>query len=353
MFLYWSMFLFPATLALVAGPRSRQRNTLNTLALSFIFLLFAIAIGLRYEVGGDWFSYELIVALTSYEDFFDAITAGDPAFSFVAWVSSRVGAEAWGSNFVCGTILTFGLVQFCRRQDDVWLALTASVPYLVIVVGMGYVRQAAAIGFIMIALNQFERGAFTRSFGWILGAALFHVSAICVAPLFALAIVRKRVILIVPMALATVLLFYVLLSDRFDTFYENYVVAEYDSSGAMVRLLMNAVPAALCIFYRKSFPGSEWSRTLWRLFSLLSLLLVVAVLVTASSTIIDRIGLYFIPIQLYVFGNLAAAMRVSQNGRSLVTGVTVAYYTLILYVWLNYATHAEKWVPYRFMPFEL
>lgn len=352
MFLYWSMFLFPAAFALVAGPRSRQRNTLNTVALVLIFLLFAIAIGLRYEVGGDWFNYEIIVALTSYEDFFEAITGGDPAFSFVAWVSARIGAEAWGPNLVCGTILTFGLVQFCRRQDDVWLALTASVPYLVIVVGMGYVRQAAAIGLILIALNRFERGAFTRSFGWILGAALFHASAICVAPLFVLAIVRKRAILIVPMTVATALLFVVLLSDRVDTLYENYVVAEYDSSGAMVRLLMNAVPAALCIFYRKSFPGSEWSRTLWRLFSLLSLILVVIVMLTASTTIIDRIGLYFIPIQLYVFGNLSAAMKVRQNGRTFVTGVTVAYYTLILFVWLNFATHAAKWVPYRFMPFE-
>lgn len=352
MFLYWSIFAFPAAFAIVAGPRGKQRNTLNTLALVFIFLLFAIAIGLRYEVGGDWFTYETIVAYTSYEDFFDALKGGDPGFSFVAWVSSRVGAQAWGSNLVCGTILTFGLVQFCRRQDDVWLALTASVPYLVIVVGMGYVRQAAAIGFILIALNQFERGAFTRSIGLILAAALFHSSALCVAPLFALAIARKRVILIVPMTIVTAILFALLLSSRLDTFYENYIVAEYDSSGAMVRLLMNAVPAVLCIFYRKHFPGTDWSRALWRLFAILSLLLVVAVTLTSSTTIIDRVGLYFIPIQLYVFGNLSAAMRVNQNGRSVVTGVTVAYYTLILFVWLNYATHAVKWVPYKFMPFE-
>lgn len=352
MFLYWLMFVFPAAFALVAGPRSRQRNTLNTLALVFVFLLFAIAIGLRYEVGGDWFTYEMIVAYTSYENFFDGLQGGDPGFRLVAWVSSRIGAQAWGSNFVCGTILVYGLVQFCRRQDDVWLALTASVPYLVIVVGMGYVRQAAAIGFLLIALNQFERAAFTRSVGWIMAAALFHASAVCVAPLFALAIARKRAILIVPLGVVTVILFAVLLSNRMDTFYENYVVAEYDSSGAMVRLLMNAVPAVLCLFYRKYFPGTDWSRSLWRLFSILSLVLVFAVTMTASTTIIDRVGLYFIPIQLYVFGNLAAAMRVNQNGRTFVTAATVAYYTLILFVWLNFATHAVKWIPYKFMPFE-
>ncbi len=353
MFVYWSMFAFPALFAMVTGPRTDFRNTLNTLGLVLVFLLFAIPIGLRYEVGGDWATYELIVAYTSYEDFFDALVVGDPGFSFVAWVMARLGFEVWGPNFICGVILVTGIFQFCRRQDDMWLAMTASVPYLLIVVGMGYVRQAAAIGFILIALNQFERGAFARSVGWLLAAALFHASAVCIAPLFALAIARKHVLLVVPIGFATLALFAFLLSSRIDTLYENYVVAEYDSSGAMVRLLMNAVPALLLIKYRKQFPGSDWGRVLWLLFSALSLVMVAMVAASSSTTIIDRIGLFFIPIQLYVFGNIAVSMRMTERGRFYVTMLAVAYYSLILFVWLNYATHADKWVPYRFVPFDL
>lgn len=353
MLVYWSMFAFPALFALVTGPRTNLRNTLNTFALVFVAILFAILIGLRYEIGGDWFTYEMIVAYTGYEDFLDAVLSGDPGFSFVAWVMSRLGFEVWGPNFVCGAILVAGLIHFCRRQDDMWMALTASVPYLIIVVGMGYVRQAAAIGLILYALTNFERGAFGRSVGWILAASLFHASAVCVAPLFALAVVRKRIWLIVPIGLATIILFAVLLSSRIDTFYEGYVVAEYDSSGALVRLMMNAVPALLFLRFRKNFPGSDWSRALWFLFSIFSLILVVAVSLTSSSTIIDRIGLYFIPIQLYVFGNVMVSLRMTERGRFLMTVIAVTYYTLILFVWLNYATHAERWVPYRFVPFEL
>ena len=353
MFVYWSMFAFPALFALVTGPRTNMRNTLNTLGLVFVFLLFVLAIGLRYEVGADWFTYEMIVSYTAYEDFVDAVLSGDPGFSFVAWTMARMGFAVWGPNLVCGAILVTGLFQFCRRQDDLWLALTASVPYLLIVVGMGYVRQAAAIGFILIALNQFDRGAFARSVGWLVAAALFHATAVCVAPLFALAIARKHVLLIIPIGLATAALFAVLLSSRIDTLYENYVVAEYDSSGAMVRLLMNAVPALIFIAYRKHFPGSDWGRAQWLLFSLLSLVMVGAVSVSSSTTVIDRIGLYFIPIQLYVFGNLAVAMRMTERGRFYVTVLAVAYYSAILFVWLNFATHAEMWVPYRFVPFEM
>lgn len=353
MFVYWSMFAFPAVFALVTGPRTNLRNTLNTFALVFVFLLFAILIGLRYEIGGDWFTYEMIVTYTGYEDFLDALKTGDPGFSLVAWVMSRLGFALWGPNLVCGTILVAGLIHFCRRQDDMWLALTASVPYLVIVVGMGYVRQAAAIGLILFALTRFERGAFARSVGWILAASLFHASAVCVAPLFALAIARKHILLIVPVGLATVALFAVLLSSRIDTFYEAYVVAEYDSSGAMIRLLMNAVPALLFIRFRKNFPGTDWSRALWLLFSVLSLIMVAAVAVSSSTTVIDRVGLYFIPIQLYVFGNVMVSLRMSERGRFLMTVLAVGYYTLILFVWLNFATHAVRWVPYRFVPLEV
>lgn len=352
MFVYWSMFALPAVFALVTGPRSNLRNTLNTFAIVLVFLLFAIAIGFRYQIGGDWYNYELIVAYTRYEDFIDALLVGDPGFSFVAWVMSRLGFEVWGPNLVCGTILVAGLFHFCRRQSDMWLALTASVPYLVIVVGMGYVRQSAAIGLILFAIDRFERGAFARSVGWILGAALFHASAVCVAPLFALAIVRKRIWLIVPVGIATSALFAVLLSSRIDTFYENYVEAEYDSSGALIRLLMNAVPAMIFILYRKRFPGTDWSRALWVLISVLSLVMVAAVVLSSSTTIIDRIGLYFIPIQLFVFGNLMAVLRVVGRGRFLMTVLVVGYYTAILFVWLNFATHAEYWVPYRFAPLE-
>lgn len=353
MLIYWSMFAFPALFALVTGPRSHERNALNTVGLALIFFMFAIVIGLRYEIGADWFNYELIIAYTGYEDFLPALMSGDPGFSFVAWVSARLGAEIYGPNLVCGAILVWGLIRFCRRQEDVWLALTASVPYLVIVVGMGYVRQAAAIGFILIAIIHFDRGAFARSVGWILAAALFHASAVSVAPLFALAVVRKRPALVIPIGFATAILFAVLLSSRIDTFYANYVEAEYDSSGALIRLLMNAVPAILFIVYRKRFPGSDWSRALWMLFSLLSLVMVVAVTLTSSTTIIDRVGLYFIPIQLYVFGNLAYAMNMTARGRFTVTALTVGYYTAILFVWLNFATHAGFWVPYRFIPFEM
>lgn len=352
MFVYWTMYAFPALFAIISGRREGRTNTLSAIGLAVIGLMFVVLIGLRYEVGADWFSYELIVSSIKYEEFGTALGFGDPGFNLIAWVLSRMGADLYGANFFCGLVLVTGLVIFCRQQEDVWLAITAAVPYLLIVVGMGYVRQGAAIGFIMIALTRFDRGDFARAFGWIGVAGLFHASAVVIAPFLGMAIVRKRPILLVPGAIVSVLLFVLLLQKRVDSFYTTYVEAEYDSSGALVRLLMNAVPALIFLVYRKRFPASEWSRVLWTFLSAVSLLLVVVVVLTPSTTIIDRVGLYLIPIQIYVFGNLAFALRTTGQARFAVIVLALGYYAAIQFVWLNFATHAEYWLPYRFAPLE-
>lgn len=352
MIIYWAMYGFPALFALVSQSKNRVLNTLDKFGLVLIFLLFTILLGLRFEVGADWFNYESILYQVAIEDLATAMSYGDPGFSLVAWIATHIGADVYGANLLCGIALITGLIMYCRQQDQVWLALAASVPYLVIVVGMGYVRQGAAIGFVLLALTYFERGSLPKTIGAILVAGLFHASAVCVAPLVGLAFVRKRPILIIPGAIASVGLFLLLLQERLDVFYSNYVEAEYDSSGALVRLLMNAVPASLFLAYRKRFSTSPPSRVLYLLFSSLSLVLVAAVAVSPSTTLLDRLGLYLIPIQIYVFGNLAKAMDLQNKGRFGMTVVAVGYYAAILFVWLTYATHSEYWVPYRFLPFE-
>lgn len=352
MIVYWLMFGFPALAATLTWQRGKPGD-LNKLALSLLVIAFVIVIGLRYNVGADWLVYETIMWNISLVDLGTAMFQyGDPGFNLIGWVATRVGAEVWGANFVCGIILVAGLVHFCRQQDDQWLALCAAVPYLVIVVGMGYVRQGAAIGLLLVALVRFERGQVARSLVWIAVAATFHASAVILAPLMAAAVVRKNIALVVPVAIAGGGLFYLLLQSRLDSFYSIYIEAEYDSSGAMVRLLMNAIPGLLMLLFRRRFPGSPVGRALWLWFAVLSLLLVVAVLVSPSTTLIDRVGLYLIPIQVYVFGNLTVGIGVKDRGRLLITVLAIAYYAAILFVWLNYATHSSFWLPYRFLPLE-
>jgi hypothetical protein len=69
-----------------------------------------------------------------------------------------------------------------------------------------------------------------------------------------------------------------------------------------------------------------------------------------ASTAVDRVALYLIPLQLFVFARLPDLARTTQTRTAVVVGI-VFYYAAVQYVWLNYATHAQYWTPYQFMPF--
>ena len=72
-------------------------------------------------------------------------------------------------------------------------------------------------------------------------------------------------------------------------------------------------------------------------------------MVSPSSTAVDRVALYFIPVPMYVFSRLPDALWRGRH-RLAVRGGVVAYYGLVMFVWLNFATHSKYWVPYQFYP---
>ena len=80
--------------------------------------------------------------------------------------------------------------------------------------------------------------------------------------------------------------------------------------------------------------------------ALLALACVGWLMVSPSSTAVDRVALYLIPLQLFVFSRLPDLMGRGRGLRNWVMAV-VAYYTAVLFVWLNFATHSQYWLPYQ------
>ena len=59
------------------------------------------------------------------------------------------------------------------------------------------------------------------------------------------------------------------------------------------------------------------------------------------------------PLQIVVFSRLPIVLGSGNGGRELWVGFVVMYYATVHFVWLNFATHAQYWLPYKFYPFEL
>jgi hypothetical protein len=309
-------------------------------------------VGWRFEVGGDWFSYldqeQYVWALPIWE----VLAMPDPGYQLLNWVSGQLGWGFIGANVIGGLIFAAGLVVFCRQLPRPWLAFTVAVPYLVIVVAMGYARQGIALALAMIGLVALEKRATAKFVMWVFLGATVHKTAVLLLPLGALAHAEKRFVRVLWVAAVTVCAYLLFLADSAETLYVNYIEAQYQSEGAFIRLLMNAVPAAILIVWRKRFNFAAGG-SLWRWFAWLALGLLAVLLATPASTAVDRIALYVLPLQLVVFSRLPDALATQgRSPRSLVT-LVVCYYAAVLFVWLNYATHAEFWIPYRFYPLEV
>jgi len=349
MYPYWLLYGVAAIPAMIASGRPDERkNVWGAMVLALLIILF---VGLRYEVGGDWVSYIEIFQEIRYTDVGELLTSrADVGFAmlnkFVLWL----GADYWLVNLICAIIFTIGLFRFALHLPNPWLAIAVAIPYLVIVVGMGYTRQAVALGLIMIGLVAIAERSFPRFLFWSLFAITFHRTALIIIPIAGMAYAQNRLVVLISATVFTIAAYYFFLASLLELLLTNYVDAEYQSSGALVRALMNLVPAILYLLTMRQFPIDESARKLWRNFAILSILTVLLVLVFASTTIVDRLALYLIPLQLFVFSWLPSIF--SQSGRpdrKLVVAI-LAYSAVVLYVWLFFAAHSSEWLPYRVFP---
>lgn len=348
---YWLFFLLPAWQALAHAPRGYVRpDGLRAVALNtewvFVLASLTLLIGLRFEVGGDWGSYVGYVNTAAWLSFGEALRLDDPGYWLVNVFASNLGFGIVGVNMVAGLIFATGLVVFCQSLPRPWLALAVAVPYLVIVVGMGYSRQGIALGFALLGLVSVGRNRIIWFVFWVALAATFHKSAVLLLPIAALSNSKNRFAIGALIIVATGVGYKVLLEDAVQGLITNYVDAEYQSSGAFIRLAMNALPAVIFLVLMRRFRMPLAEKNLWRTFSWISVGLLLAFFATSASTALDRMALYMIPLQLVVFAHLPDVLgKYGKRNQNIVSAILI-YYSLVLFVWLNFAIHSRYWVPY-------
>lgn len=313
--------------------------------LAIGLVLMTVMIGFRYEVGGDWINYENIYRRYAFLDLGLALTTrDDPGYAFFNWLAHSVGVDLWLVNLACAIATVAGIAALVRREPNPWLSVLLSIPYLVVVVAMGYTRQAAALGLVMIGLAGLLRNdSVVRYALWVTLAALFHKTAIICLPLIAFTGNRSRIVDMALLATASVGLYSLFLDDSVDRLVRNYIDSRYSSSGATIRIFMSVLPAIIFLLFRRRLGFDDQEGKLWRNFSLVSLISAFALLVSPSSTAVDRIALYLLPLQFIVLARIPGTLVSRGVGNLLLAGYSAA----VLFTWLNYAVNARGWLPYK------
>ena len=312
--------------------------------------MLVMMIGLRHEVGGDWETY--LEMLESYKDNSEAdkYRFQDPAYILLNILATWSGLGVYLLNLISAAFFSWGLVVFCLAQPRPWLALAVSVPYLITVVAMGYTRQGAAIGIAMLAIVSLSQRSTLRFIFWIALAALFHKSAIILVPVAVLANTKRRAFTFLWVALTGVVLYVLLLQEAIDFLIYGYIESEYQSSGAAIRIAMNALPAAIFLLFRKRFQLEPVQQTFWTSMAWSALLFIVLLKVSPSSTAVDRVALFWIPVQLFVLSRLPNVLGPKNGENALWVCAVVAYSATVHFVWLVFADTSSSWLPYQFYP---
>ena len=338
---YWLMFGLLAGAALVSPP-GPQRNRPGWWVAALLLVLF---VGLRWEVGPDWIAYEYIYSVAT-QPFDRFMERGDVAFSSIVWLLRNQGFEYWSINLVCSLIFVAGLISFARRLPNPWLAVAVAFPYLIIVVGMSGIRQSAAIGFLFFALGAFSDKRFVAATAFLLIGSLFHASAIMVLGIAAMAMSKNRLAGFAILAV-TVLVGTYALGDDFSRFITRYTKYTVESGGVLFRLIMNLVPALIFLWLHRRIPMSDHQRSFWKILSYISVALVPLAFVIPSTTAIDRVSLYIIPLQMFVLSWTPYVLFQDRRSAFFAVAAIIAYLALAMFVFLSYSTYSRAWVPYE------
>ncbi len=334
--------------------RPQSTLTANNFELVWVvtLILLVLLIGFRQEVGADWEQYINLLEAMRNEPLQAAFLMSDVGYGLLNWVGANVIGDIYLVNIVCALLFSWGLIVFCRSQPRPWLALLVSVPVLILVVAMGYNRQGAAIGLAMLAITKLQTKNIGNYLFWIVLAALFHKSALILLPFAVFAASRYRLLNLLGVVISAVILFYVLLFDQVDYVSLNYIEPERESSGAIIRVAMNVIPAVLFLIFKEGFALDRKVCGFWVWMAWSSILFIPVIILFPSSTVIDRIALYWIPLQMLIYSRVPDVF--GKYGKLSFFWVILisAYSATMMLVWLLFGSFASYWLPYRFYPWE-
>lgn len=342
----WPYLVFFALAGLPALFHSRR---VNKIVWAVVWLLCVLFVGLRHEVGGDWDGYLLITQRIHDLSFGAALRDQEILFSLMTWLSAQAGFGVYGVNLAGAMVVFAGLFSYCWTLRSPWLALAASMPFLVVVAVMSANRQGMAIGIVLLVMSRWgSMGVLKRSAG-IAVAAMFHTSAafLLLLSVVDLKVARWKKAVLFSGAAAGSLWLIVRSEEAFTRYTQIYIRDQPEgvfSPGALLHLALNLVPALIMLAGRR-----RWRQVVpnWPLIQQLCwTALGLVLLVPFFSVAVGRISLYLFPISI-VFVSTLPQFISRPEGRALARTALVFLLGTILGVWLRFANTAFTYLPYK------
>lgn len=343
MIIYILLILMASAFAVLemAYPDSKRlkRWMIVTSAFAMSFLA-----GLRFEVGGDWIPYLNYHRDALNTTFLTYVVQNDIGYMTLDWIFARAGLQIWSTNLVCAAILATGAALLASTLKYSNLFMLSAVPYLIIVVGMGYSRQSAAIGMVCIATYFMLNNRRAPALAFALLSLVFHKSA-AFGILPVLLTFGKSPWVTFGMSIVGIpLLIYSIVLETMEYVQSHFLSGAFQSAGAYIRIAQ----IFLCglWFFALLFKREPQNRQRFlKVLGVLAVLSMPALIVSPSDTLVDRLALYLLPFQCYVLARTPEIFMPGSN-RTMAYAAMICVNLAIFVVWMTSADNLHNWLPY-------
>lgn len=313
--------------------------------LSFFILAF-LFVGLRYQVGSDWYGYERIFEFGTTNTLAIALTRSEPGYMLLNWLSAKLGLSVVFVNLICAVIAISCCFKFCSVQNRPWLAAFITASYMLVVIVMGLTRQGVAVSIFLLSLTFLFQGKRASYLFGVLFASAFHSSALITLPLLAFTQEQGRLKSLVLFGVFLVGVVAYAYFVEMNTLQDHYFSRELSSSGAYPRFVFHVLAATLFFTFYNRIQAGEIEKRIYKLIALSVFVLFAALFITPSSTAIDRLAFYTFPLQIFLFCNLPNILGKERRlFAPALVGVIFLYYAKII-IWFLIGSTSDRFIPY-------
>lgn len=341
------IILFIISIGALIDNRVIQKRALNRI-FDFLLIFILIINGLRHEIGADWGLYLLRLNETKGESFQSIVGLNkDLFYYFINWLGANFFGGIYLVNFICSLIIIFCIRKYLYSIKYKWLGLLVLYPYYLVIVSNNYTRQAVSIAIFMFGISLLKKNMFIRFSAFNLLSTSFHFSSVInfIYPAI-ISLKRNKGVFIVTAIFASLFGIY-FYQTRLSSLIEVYLLSTiYESKGVLIRLIFLLIPSVIFLIYAKAFSTST-EKKVYQLVSFGVIFLLIGYFIGVPTTLLDRIALYLIPINVLVFSNISLIMpRVKQKYFvGSLFNISLAF--IYLSAWLIFSKHSPSFIPYK------
>lgn len=320
----------------------------------FLTILFVFFVGLRYEVGCDWESYNWHFNNISSNQFTNLLRNEDNHYDIGYAIITKIISLKFNyyvHNLIYAILFVVPLFIFSSKIKRTYLSLVIAYPYYIVVIGMGPIRQSVVISFLFLSLLFINNGKYWIFYYLTIISALIHQSSIIINGIIFLNIIpsikrKQKIYKYLFISITSIILIYnyEFITNKLFSYTFYYLKIIKPANSAFIIWVINFFTSIIYLKYKNRFKNSEKIKKIISSICISEIFLLP--LLFYNSVISYRLLLYYFPKSIYISTIIPDLKIINLNKNFLVYSI-ILISNASLFFWLNFASHSYCWLPYR------